>query len=129
MPLVVLMSGVLSIGIGDSCASYVGLHYGKHKWANQERTIEGTAACILSQISTLLLLAVFGKVQYFVRFVYLTKIYVVICFLCDFAGWIDMDWVLVKYICAVTAVSMVEARTEQIDNLALPFLMYLCLLW
>ncbi|OXU21029.1 hypothetical protein TSAR_011509 [Trichomalopsis sarcophagae] len=101
MGLLPLMSGVLTIGIGDTAASLVGSHWGKHKWMESEKSIEGTIACVVSQ-----LIIIFGLATF---------------------GYVESTSLLVRSVCSVILVSLVEARTEQVDNLALPFLMYLCL--
>ncbi|KAI4457895.1 transmembrane protein 15-related [Holotrichia oblita] len=59
-----LVSGLLSVGIGDTMASYVGNLFGKHKWPGTNKTIEGTVGCILSQFLTVYLLFKFGKNNY-----------------------------------------------------------------
>lgn len=75
-----LISGLLSVGIGDTMASYVGKSFGKHKWAGirislfkriglnlflylsgSNKTIEGTVACMLSQFLTVYLLFKLGN--------------------------------------------------------------------
>jgi dolichol kinase len=45
----ILLSGVISIGIGDSAASIVGSKYGQIKLPGCSKTLEGTLASILSQ--------------------------------------------------------------------------------
>ena len=44
------MSGVISIGIGDSAASIVGSKFGRFKFPGSPKTFEGTLASVLSQI-------------------------------------------------------------------------------
>jgi len=48
--LLILMSGVISIGIGDSAASIVGSKYGRIKFPGSAKTLEGTLASILAQV-------------------------------------------------------------------------------
>ncbi|XP_058790058.1 dolichol kinase [Phymastichus coffea] len=102
MSLLSLMSGVLTIGIGDTAASMVGSTWGKHKWVGTDKSIEGTIACIVAQ-----LIFIFGLILF---------------------GYIENMSLLVRSVCSVILVSFIEARTEQVDNLALPFVMYLCLI-
>lgn len=98
----VLFSGVITVGIGDTAASFVGSRWGTHKWLGTEKTIEGTVACIVCQVCVILGLT-----------------------LC---GFVDSYWLLLKSILAVVSGSLIEARTNQVDNLALPLFMYVCLM-
>jgi dolichol kinase len=61
LTLLTLLSGVLTVGIGDSAASFVGSKWGVHKWFNAEKTVEGTIACILSQVCVILGLTCCGR--------------------------------------------------------------------
>lgn len=101
LPLLTLLSGVLTVGIGDAAASFVGSKWGTHKWINSNKTIEGTVASILSQVG-------------------------LICGLASM-GFIDSGWLLIRSLLLSVALSFVEAQTNQVDNLALPLLMYVCL--
>ncbi|XP_015601471.1 dolichol kinase [Cephus cinctus] len=101
LDLLSLLSGVLTVGLGDTAASFVGSNWGKHKWSSCEKSIEGTLACILIQLTVVYCLGYFGYVEGFVT--------------------------LVKATLSIIGISIVEARTDQIDNLALPLLMYLAL--
>ncbi|XP_071050916.1 dolichol kinase [Onthophagus taurus] len=97
-----LLSGILSIGVGDSAASYLGAWIGKHKWKGSFKTIEGTMGCVLSQV----------------LFIYLLM----------HLGYVDMHLnTLIKVGLAITVTSVVEAKTTQVDNLVLPMVMYLML--
>ncbi|XP_076643641.1 dolichol kinase [Halictus rubicundus] len=102
IPLVALFSGVLTVGVGDTTASIIGSKWGFHKWSHSNKSIEGTLACIFSQV-------------------------VLICAL-TFMGYIYGYWLLLRVLSLCFAVSYVEAQTNQIDNLALPLLMYVCLI-
>ncbi|XP_066581029.1 dolichol kinase [Prorops nasuta] len=102
LQMIPLLSGVLSLGIGDTAASIVGSTWGNHKWPVSKKSIEGTVACVASQLLT------------------------VICFACF--GYVENWLVMVQTTLAIIVVSLVEALTDQIDNLELPLLMYVCLL-
>ncbi|CAK1542290.1 unnamed protein product [Leptosia nina] len=89
-----LLSGVLSIGIGDTAASWFGSRFGFNKWSDSNRTMEGTAFNILSQIGTVYTLIIFEL--------------------------IDAKNTLVRTAFVATVTSLVEATTDQVDNLVLP---------
>ncbi|KAI9208964.1 uncharacterized protein BJ171DRAFT_487981 [Polychytrium aggregatum] len=42
------LGGMLTIGVGDSMASIVGKRFGRHRWPGTKKTMEGTAAYIVS---------------------------------------------------------------------------------
>lgn len=73
-----LMSGILTIGVGDTAAATVGTLYGRHKWPGNvlikenlfwltfaclgtKKSFEGTIACIISQSLVVAVLLYFGK--------------------------------------------------------------------
>lgn len=41
-------SGVLLIGVGDSCAALLGIRFGRRRWPNSQRTFMGTAGFLMS---------------------------------------------------------------------------------
>ncbi|TRY71837.1 hypothetical protein TCAL_00307 [Tigriopus californicus] len=92
-----LLSGVLCIGIGDSAASYFGSKFGRFKFPDSSKSVEGTVASIVTQLMFLHGLDYFGFI-------------------------IVTDW-LPLYL-PVIIVSVVEALTTQVDNLVLPLLFY-----
>lgn len=93
-----LYSGILALGIGDTMASVVGKTFGRLRWPGSLKTVEGTLAGIISQLLFV------GTLQY--------------------TGLLSLPrerWVQVST--AVTAGSLLEAWTSQIDNIILsPFL-------
>lgn len=100
--LFVLLSGVLTVGIGDTAASFVGSKWGKHKWPGLEKSLEGTLGCVTSQLGTISVLV--------------------------YMRYINDRWLLLRSIPSVIAISFIETKTDQIDNLVLPLLMYVCLI-
>lgn len=96
-----LLAGLLSVGVGDTAASMCGTWCGKHKWPGSEKTKEGTAACFLSQLFVVIAL---------IHFNYIPR----------------TD--LLQPTLAIAVTSIVEAITDQVDNIALPLLMYILLL-
>ncbi|XP_059047886.1 dolichol kinase [Achroia grisella] len=89
-----LLSGVLAIGIGDTAASWFGSHYGFNKWTGSNRTLEGTVFNILSQVATVYALQLFELLQ--------------------------TNNALIRAAVAATVTGLVEAKTDQVDNLILP---------
>ncbi|XP_045484340.1 dolichol kinase isoform X2 [Pieris rapae] len=89
-----LLSGVLSIGIGDTAASWFGSRFGFNKWSDSNRTMEGTVFNILSQIGTVYTLIIFEL--------------------------INPKNALARTTFVATVTSLVEAQTDQVDNLVLP---------
>ena len=97
---VVLLSGVLAIGIGDSAASVVGSKYGRTKFSDSPKSIEGTLASIVSQLAFLLVLSK-------LRLISVTS------------------WTV--YYLPIFISALVEALTSQFDNLVLPLILYILL--
>ncbi|VVC97106.1 unnamed protein product [Leptidea sinapis] len=96
-----LLSGVLSIGVGDTAASWFGSKYGVNKWSDSSKTMEGTAFNILSQVATVYALILFDL--------------------------LDTRYAIFRTAIAATVTSLVEAKTDQVDNLVLPFTMLIAL--
>lgn len=94
-----LFSGILSVGVGDMAASVLGSRFGRHKWPNSFKSVEGTLASILFQC-----LAVGALWQLkLVRLDYLKMLYTGV---------------------AVLVNALVEAKTDQVDNLMLPLITF-----
>ena len=104
-------SSSLCIGIGDSFASIIGSKFGKnHLIINSKKTLEGYLASILSQTAFIKILEVFGLI------VISQKTLMIM----DPWG-INFHAVVVLVIISVSAM---EVITTQVDNIALPILMY-----
>eukprot|EP01064_Diplonema_japonicum_P038606 TRINITY_DN940_c0_g1_i2.p1 TRINITY_DN940_c0_g1~~TRINITY_DN940_c0_g1_i2.p1 ORF type:complete len:489 (+),score=92.01 TRINITY_DN940_c0_g1_i2:34-1500(+) len=90
------IGGVTVTGLGDACASVMGVLFGRHKWGSSRKTIEGSLAMILSIIAF----------QYWALW---------------FNGFHNLSgasWC--KLILADLGVVLLEAVTDQVDNLILP---------
>lgn len=48
--------------------------------------------------------------------------------ICFSIGYIDNGWLFLQSLLSSIALSFIEAQTNQVDNLALPLLMYVCLM-
>ncbi|KAF6211081.1 hypothetical protein GE061_014194 [Apolygus lucorum] len=96
-----LFAGLLSIGVGDSAASTCGTFVGKNRWPGSKKTKEGTAACFLSQLFLVIFLIHIGYVP---------------------------RTNLIKPTFAIATSSIVEAKTDQVDNIVLPLMMYAMML-
>uniref|UniRef100_A0A1L8DYD5 dolichol kinase n=2 Tax=Nyssomyia neivai TaxID=330878 RepID=A0A1L8DYD5_9DIPT len=94
-----LIAGVLSVGIGDTMAGVVGSKFGRHKLLNSDKTVEGTLANIASQLAVIFFL-------HFVGLLHLNLITIIICFV------------------GVIVNAIIEAKTDQIDNLFLPLVTF-----
>lgn len=94
-----LLSGVLSIGIGDTFASFIGSKIGKHKWAGSKKSVEGTIASIIAQCAFVYALNILGYLPLNTRLMAISGV-------------------------AVITNSLVEALTDQVDNIVLPIVTY-----
>lgn len=99
-----LISGLLSIGVGDTSASYIGSNFGKLRWKGTTKTIEGTLACIFSQLGFVYFLYYLGCLPY-----------------------LNAEHLL-RILVSILLSSVIEAKTTQIDNLVLPLVMFLILI-
>ncbi|CAG5128557.1 unnamed protein product [Candidula unifasciata] len=97
-----LYSGILSLGVGDTVACVAGKALGRNHWPGSKKTVEGTLCSVLSQM----MLVLAGS--------HLGIIFII--------SW----WNVFAGICLS---ALVEAFTDQIDNLILPVVLYpfLCL--
>ncbi|XP_036330264.1 dolichol kinase isoform X2 [Rhagoletis pomonella] len=94
-----LLSGVLSIGIGDTAASWVGSKFGRIRWPNSDKSLEGTLAFIVTTLLAILLLNLFSLISMSA-----------------------LKWFTAGI--ATLATALIEAQTDQIDNLTLPIIFY-----
>lgn len=98
-----LLSGVISIGISDTCASFIGYYFGRYRLPNSNKSIEGMLAFMVSNTIAMVLLDYYLNEQY-------PSVRISAC-------------LFISAIC-----SLFEALTKHIDNLLLPFVNYfLCL--
>ncbi|XP_016958445.1 dolichol kinase [Drosophila biarmipes] len=94
-----LLSGILAVGVGDTAASVVGSKLGRNKWGKSSRSLEGTVAFVVSILLAVWLLEISGLVA-------MTQAK---CFATIFAA---------------LNTALVEAFTDQVDNLVLPLIFY-----
>ena len=99
----IFASGLITIGIGDTMASFVGYLFGRHRWQNSMKTYEGTIAAIISQI--------FGGLL----FLYCLNLEI-------------NSFIVYKLIFISTIIGLIEAKTIQIDNLILPLYFHLIMI-
>ncbi|XP_050326940.1 dolichol kinase isoform X1 [Bactrocera neohumeralis] len=95
-----ILAGVLTIGFGDTAASVVGSKFGRIKWRSSKKSLEGTLAFMVMTFLATMFLNYFGY----------TKLSA-------------MKWFSTSI--AILTTSLVEAHTDQIDNLTLPLIFYI----
>ncbi|KAI7823822.1 hypothetical protein BC939DRAFT_156071 [Gamsiella multidivaricata] len=139
------LSGIFALGVGDAMASIVGKRFGKHRWPGTIKTVEGTVAFVVSVMmaagavfvgmwvmsfvfgDTSMSSAVLGSKTGSGRTVPPAS-------LLSFSTWNDWSavrwtvWGVVRYGMAVSAAAMLEAVSEQNDNLVIPVIM-LAMVW
>lgn len=95
-----LASGIITIGIGDAAASGVGSIFGMHKWPGTKKSVEGTIACVATQLCAVFILLYLGLIA-------------------------RGHLLLIKAAIAAIVTSLIEAKTTQVDNHTLPLIMYI----
>lgn len=96
-----LLSGVLAVGVGDSFAGFVGSIYGRHLWEGTKKSKEGTVASIISQFLFIGGLMATGYLPVW-----------------------STSWEYVVCIVGVVTNAIVEAKTDQVDNLIVPLVTF-----
>lgn len=94
-----LISGIVSIGIGDTFASIIGSKIGRNKWHNGVKSVEGTLASILAQAAFMYALSFLGYLPLTIRLAAISGV-------------------------AIISNGLIEALTDQVDNLVLPIVTY-----
>ena len=93
-------AGVLSLGIGDTFSAIIGSKFGRFKWTDTKKTMEGTAAAVLSQIGFL-------------------------CLIYRFVAGGEVTWVAASaWFLLIALNSLLETFTHQVDNLVLSLLLF-----
>lgn len=94
-----LLAGVLAVGVGDTAASVGGTYFGRRRWAGTKKTVEGSLCGIVAQLVVVGVLVGSGLVHL------------------SMAGW-------GRLVVSTAFVAVVEALTDQVDNIVLPLLLY-----
>ncbi|KAG1734154.1 Fph type histidine kinase [Suillus lakei] len=91
-------TGILALGIGDALASIIGKRIGRHRWSStSSKTLEGSAAFVLSLVGCAWLLRLCGLTE---------------------------EFSTLRYSIVVTLSCALEALSDQNDNLTLPLYMW-----
>ncbi|PPR02605.1 hypothetical protein CVT24_002176 [Panaeolus cyanescens] len=91
-------TGILTLGLGDAAASLVGRRIGVHKWSpTTNKTVEGSVGFVIAVFVPALLLRLFGYAEAFSS---------------------------VRYVIVVVLSGLLEALSDQNDNLTLPLYMW-----
>lgn len=98
-----LLSGIISVGFGDTFAAIGGTLFGKHRWKGSMKTLEGTACAIIVQLACSFFFLYVGHP------LSVNNITLVVT--------------------SVVLTSILEAKTTQVDNLVLPLFMFSFLSW
>ncbi|KAF9951013.1 hypothetical protein BGZ70_001150 [Mortierella alpina] len=151
------LSGIFALGVGDAMASIVGKRFGRHRWPGTTKTVEGTVAFVASVmmaagavfVGMWLMSFVFGDSS--LSYLYSSASRALAAAtttmpsqsapstippasLLSFSTWNDWSSVtwsvrgVVQYGVAVSVAAMLEAVSEQNDNLVIPVVM-LSMVW
>ncbi|KAG9324405.1 hypothetical protein KVV02_004425 [Mortierella alpina] len=152
------LSGIFALGVGDAMASIVGKRFGRHRWPGTIKTVEGTLAFVVSVmiaagavfVGMWLMSFIFGDSS--LSFMYSSSSRALAAAatttmppqsapstlppasLLSFSTWNDWSsvtwsvWGVVRYGVAVSVAAMLEAVSEQNDNLVIPVVM-LSMVW
>ena len=94
-----LLAGVLAVGVGDTAASVGGTYLGRRRWSGTKKTVEGSMCGVAAQLCVVGVLVGVGVVQL------------------SLAG-------LGRLMVSMVLVGVVEALTDQVDNIVLPLMLY-----
>ncbi|XP_042882600.1 dolichol kinase-like isoform X2 [Penaeus japonicus] len=94
-----LLAGILAVGVGDTAASVGGTYFGKRHWFGTRKTVEGSLCGIVAQMLLVGLLVSLGMIKM------------------SLPAW-------GRFFVSAIIVAIVEALTDQVDNIVLPLLMY-----
>lgn len=122
-----LLSGVLSVGVGDSFAGFVGSLYGRHVWKGSKKSIEGTVANAISQLLFIGLLMWIGNEEREI-----IKQYSLNCPFVFISEILPTWMTVIEYsicVCGVITNAIVEAKTDQVDNLVVPLVTFVIFSW
>jgi dolichol kinase len=96
-----MLSGILTLGIGDTAASLCGVKYGFQKWSkHSNKSIQGTVAAIISVIVSCAIIQQYARYALNIQY--------------------NINYTNIIYASTVTFLE--EACTQQIDNLILPII-------
>lgn len=109
------LAGLLMLGVGDTAASFVGVKYGRVRWPQSTKTLEGSLGAVVC--------VMFALALSFAGFVLVRHCLGLEALLC--AG--DTRKRLFSVFWATVAAATIEATTVQIDNLFLPPYYFVCL--
>lgn len=93
------LAGVLAVGVGDTAASVGGTYLGRKHWSGTKKTVEGSICGVVAQMLAVLALVATGFVEVSV------------------ASW-------GRLLVSTSLVAVVEALTDQVDNMVLPLLLF-----
>jgi len=145
------LSGIFALGVGDAMASIVGKRFGRHRWPGTIKTIEGTLAFVVSVmvaagtifVGMWLMSLVFGdhsighqSAESFPPQAQplspsMSERPASLLSLSTWADWSVVSWSvwgIARYGVAVSIAAMLEAVSEQNDNLMIPIVL-LSMVW
>lgn len=120
-----LLAGILTIGFGDTAASVIGSKYGRTKWKSKFAIILNLFIVIFNSTKNFYFYNADStrSVEGSVAFVIYVLLPILILNLMEFVQLNVVQWCIIVLATFISA--LVEARTDQIDNLVLPLVFYI----